>query len=440
MSQASDRDQRGRYRLAAWAAGWLSFTVVLFSYAQSLSPTINFGFSGFMVAAADNLGIANPPGYPIWVIAGWLWIKAAAWMGMTEPHHPALAMNFLSAFCGAASAGMIAWLIPVTAGRIFRGKVSPGIAAVSAITAALLYAWGGIAWSQSVIADVHTMNTAILLFMLITAAHWLETPDAARARCLYCSAFFFGCLVANSRFGFLFAPAMFLLPALGSWRGARDLALFALLAAGVAATGLYSPFPPPFPWLISGVGGLMLLYLARQTTHGRTLLQTLGWFALGLSWMLFPILASTLGTTVQWVVATDPQGYLHLVTQGQYERISPIANLYAVLHQPERLQMLAQSFGKMLDWQYLWPFWCVAGFGWLMAALRGRDWRWQVFLTLILLLSGPVFLILIHRPRNDLQTLAFSRVYYLPFSAVLALLIGYGFAALLSLRSLWSKP
>lgn len=424
-------------RAAAWLAGGLAFAVALAGYVQSLSPTINLGFSGFMTAAADNLGVANPPGYPIWVVLGWGWIRLWGWLGMSGPHHPAFAMNLLSAVCGALGAGAIAWLAVATSGRLFRGRVAPWRAVVSGVSAALLFAWGGLAWSQAVMADVHTMNTALLLVGLCLL--WCAQDEPLRTGRWVVAAFVFGCLAANSRFWILFA----ILPVLGfvlsSWRSAWSFVGLGLVVCGMAAVGLLSPFPAPFPWLIAGVAGLMGLYLLAQGARGRILLAGLLAFALGLAWLLFPAVASWNGTLVQWADAARLPDYLHLLAQGQYERIAPVANACEVLASWASVREQAGHFVRILGWQYLVPMSAAGGVGLLVALLRGRAWRWQVLLLAALLLAGPVFFVAVLHPAGDLQSLLQARVWLLPFCAVLAIYIAYGFMALLSLRSLWRK-
>jgi hypothetical protein len=52
-----------------FAAGAI-FLTSLSIYVYTLSPTLTFGDSGELITAAYWLGIAHPPGYPIWCLLG----------------------------------------------------------------------------------------------------------------------------------------------------------------------------------------------------------------------------------------------------------------------------------------------------------------------------------------------------------------------------------
>ena len=42
--------------------------IVFFLYLATACPTVYFGDSGELIAAADSLGVAHPPGYPIYTL------------------------------------------------------------------------------------------------------------------------------------------------------------------------------------------------------------------------------------------------------------------------------------------------------------------------------------------------------------------------------------
>ena len=41
-------------------------------YAWTLAPTVTLEFSGSLACAADYMGVANSPGYPVWTLIAWL--------------------------------------------------------------------------------------------------------------------------------------------------------------------------------------------------------------------------------------------------------------------------------------------------------------------------------------------------------------------------------
>jgi hypothetical protein len=54
------------YQIYAGFAGMTVFWV----YVQTLAPTVSFFDSGELIAAAYTLGVAHPPGYPLYVSLG----------------------------------------------------------------------------------------------------------------------------------------------------------------------------------------------------------------------------------------------------------------------------------------------------------------------------------------------------------------------------------
>jgi hypothetical protein len=87
-----------------WVAAGLLSIVWLLVYLTTVSPTVNFIDSGELIAAANEPGIAHAPGYPLYVLMGYvathlLW-GDVAWR-----------LNVLSAFWGAAAVGAFFLLV-----------------------------------------------------------------------------------------------------------------------------------------------------------------------------------------------------------------------------------------------------------------------------------------------------------------------------------------
>ncbi|HKQ61790.1 MAG TPA: DUF2723 domain-containing protein, partial [Candidatus Polarisedimenticolaceae bacterium] len=87
---------------AATALGVGSAALALFL--ATSPPTVYFGDGGELIAAAHALGVAHPPGYPLYVVLGHAFLGLpwgeAAWR-----------MNLLSALCGASACGVVALLV-----------------------------------------------------------------------------------------------------------------------------------------------------------------------------------------------------------------------------------------------------------------------------------------------------------------------------------------
>ena len=77
------------------------FVFCFLLYLATLAPTVTFEDSGELITAAYGLGVAHPPGYPIFCIVG----KA---FSMLPVGSVAWRLNLMSAFFTAASAGVLA--------------------------------------------------------------------------------------------------------------------------------------------------------------------------------------------------------------------------------------------------------------------------------------------------------------------------------------------
>lgn len=149
-------------------------------------------------------GIAHPTGYPLYVLAGWLWthllpLGSVAWR-----------MNLLSAVFGALAVGVtylvacrvVSLALPDTPLAAQRAA-----AAVTATTLSVTHTY----WSQALIAEVYTLHALFVVSML-----WLALHAANRPKLL---AFTFGLGLTHHLTTILLAPAL----AVYLWQTCRQL-------------------------------------------------------------------------------------------------------------------------------------------------------------------------------------------------------------------------
>jgi tetratricopeptide (TPR) repeat protein len=140
-------------------------------YVVTLAPSVTSEDSGELITAAYELGIAHPPGYPLWCLLGKLFtfvpFGSVPWR-----------VHLLSAVLGAAAVGFVG----LTARELCR-RTGP------ALVGAWVFGASRDFWSQSVIAEVYTLNV-----LLIVAVVWLLLRFAAtnRSRWLYVAAMLIG--------------------------------------------------------------------------------------------------------------------------------------------------------------------------------------------------------------------------------------------------------
>jgi len=73
-------------------------------YAYTALPTLPFGDGPELIAAAACLGVAHPPGYPLYTLLGWVALQVPA-------GEPAWRVNLLSGLFAALACGAAAWLV-----------------------------------------------------------------------------------------------------------------------------------------------------------------------------------------------------------------------------------------------------------------------------------------------------------------------------------------
>ena len=218
----------------ALAAGGLSLVV----YGLSLAPGITSEDAGELVAAAALLGVPHPPGFPLWVLTA----HAAI---VISPATAAWTANLMSALFGASTVGALV----VLALRL-------GAAPWPAMVAAWIVGFGTTFWSQSVIAEVYTLNTLLLTLALAALVGWGRTSADRDDRGLLWAAFFCGLGLTNHHpLTLLAGPAMAVYAYAKAGRRTLALrcwgpALLALLAPLILY--LYLPWAagrqPPINW------------------------------------------------------------------------------------------------------------------------------------------------------------------------------------------------
>ena len=146
-------------------------------YAATLPRTVVLEDDGLFLMAGAHLGVAHPPGYPIYTLIVHLFTRLpfgdAAFLG-----------HLSSAVLGALACGAV-----YACARLLRASPLP------ALTAAWLFGVSEQLWSQAIIAEVYTLNA--LLFFGAYALVLLAARDMRRAWPLVAAAVLLGAGVAN---------------------------------------------------------------------------------------------------------------------------------------------------------------------------------------------------------------------------------------------------
>jgi len=248
-----------------WAG--IVFLVALLFYSWTLAPTVTLIDSGELIVAAQGLGLAHPPGFPLWVMLAHL--ASLAPLG-----NVAVRINFSSALFAALASAMLTLVVAelmITTPYLFTWKKrsaqqrrkteDPGIARLlvfaPAVGAGLLMAFSRTLWSYATIAEVYTLNALLIVIVLFLMLRWRRCIIADRTnsepavtihnRWLYAAALVFGLAL-----GVHHVTVGLMLPALGllvyrtegvRFFTSRRLLYAALISIGaLVAVYAYLPF------------------------------------------------------------------------------------------------------------------------------------------------------------------------------------------------------
>lgn len=146
-------------------------------YGLTLAPTItqrHFGSDGAeLTTAAYTLGIAHPSGYPTYLLLAKLFSLLAPWGDI------ALRVNLFSAFAGAGAAVLVYYTTHLLIEKaLTRHEIGRPTATSASFIAATSFAIAPLFWSQSIVAEVYSLNALLTTGIALLALVWSLQPDA----------------------------------------------------------------------------------------------------------------------------------------------------------------------------------------------------------------------------------------------------------------------
>lgn len=241
-------DKAGWFKHLDWwlpgAVFGLAGAVYLLTVAPGLTWKNGGDDGGDLAIAAKLLGIAHPTGYPLYLLLA----QPLIWFGI----EPIRALNLLSGLYGALACGLLTLAVmrllqfslanelvmPVPAAshadksapKIVRKKTEPYKDWIDIFSwaggagAGLLLAFAPLFWSQAVIAEVYSLEAALLALSLWAIVRWhtlKQQPEADPKHGLGVVLFTLGLAAAHHRTGFLtlLAGVVFVASGLGGWSG-----------------------------------------------------------------------------------------------------------------------------------------------------------------------------------------------------------------------------
>jgi tetratricopeptide (TPR) repeat protein len=157
------------------------FFVALLLYSWTLAPTVTLTDSGELIVVARGLGIAHPPGVPLWIILAHL-------ASLVPLGNIAQRINFSSALFAALACAMLTLVVAeliitasylATAKRRKRGTekteelgVTHLMVAAPALGAGLLMAFSRALWSYATITEVYALNALLIVSIFFMMLRW----------------------------------------------------------------------------------------------------------------------------------------------------------------------------------------------------------------------------------------------------------------------------
>src|SRR5262249_15400850 len=175
---ASEVGRCARLELVCAAA---VFLVALVLFGCTLAPTVTLVDSGELILAAQGLGVAHPPGFPLWVILAHL-------ASLVPLGNVAVRINFSSALFAALACAVLTLVLAelmITAAYLPARKkgaqprtrtedsgIDHLLVFAPALGAGLLMAFSRTLWSYATITEVYTLNTLLIVIVFFLMLRW----------------------------------------------------------------------------------------------------------------------------------------------------------------------------------------------------------------------------------------------------------------------------
>ncbi|MFH1453231.1 MAG: DUF2723 domain-containing protein [Armatimonadota bacterium] len=338
----------------------LSFFLPLVIYIFTLCPVTYTQDTAEFAAGPYVLGVVHPPGYPIYCILGKLFTFIP--FGSI-----AVRVNFMSGFW-AALTGLFLFLL------IYRLTKKIEVSFASA----MLFCFAGTFWSQSVVAEVYTLNAFFLSVCLYVLQLWRETD---KNKYLYIFSLIYGLSLCNHHFMLVAGPFLLLFIIWTKWRVLKDLKL---------------------------------------------VLGCLGLFVVGLLPYLYLPIASKFNPAIDWGNPESLKRFLYHVMRKEYSDVG--LGRYGM----DVKWKFIKAFLGEFKLQFGLPFIIIGIIGFIRLIFKDIKF---LTATLGIFVSNTIVLIVTQQHEFTVTRMLSMYVYYFPAYLVFACYIGYGLSYLWDLLS-----
>ncbi|MFV0346302.1 MAG: DUF2723 domain-containing protein [Bacteroidales bacterium] len=189
--------------------GWVVFLIAAITYIMSIEPTASFWDCGEYILAAKGMQVGHPPGSPIFVLLGRLFII----FGGSTP--PAVMINIMSALASAFTILFLFWTITHLAKRLTTKEGEAlSLSKVIFILAggavgALAYTFSDTFWFSAVEGEVYALSSLFTAIVFWAILKWESLADQAHSsRWIVLIAFIIGFAASIHLLNLLTIPAI----------------------------------------------------------------------------------------------------------------------------------------------------------------------------------------------------------------------------------------
>ncbi|XP_072617743.1 protein O-mannosyl-transferase TMEM260 isoform X1 [Vulpes vulpes] len=151
----------GPRRSGGLRGGLAVFAAVAAVFTLTLPPSVPGGDSGELITAAHELGVAHPPGYPLFTLVAKLAIILFPFGSV------AYRVNLLCGFFGAVAASLLFFTVFRLSGSYAGGILAAGVFSFSRLT-----------WQWSIAAEVFSLNNLFVGLLMALTVHFEEAATA----------------------------------------------------------------------------------------------------------------------------------------------------------------------------------------------------------------------------------------------------------------------
>jgi tetratricopeptide (TPR) repeat protein len=274
------------------------------------------------------------------------------------------------------------------------------------------------------------MVVALCLF------RWIYAPQ--QKRYLYIGMFFFGVCATIHQTMLVAAMGIEVCIAIAMPRLGRDLFLgnsiifaLGLVGMGTDKVQALNDLAPMFKGIfyVVGIGSIAACFwLSLKTKKLGTewkavLFMGLLWL-LGAAFYFYEPIAGMMNPPMEWGYPRTVEGFFHALSRGQYEKSNPTDIIQDPMRFLTQLGLLISGLANSFGWVYLFVALLPFLFLWRM---KNRERAWIIGLAAIYLCIG-VLLTIIMNTSPDRESALLCEVFFTASHAVVAIMIGYGFA------------